>query len=334
MLPCLHASCHFTGPCRCQSRSTQSIPPCRASGLLLACKRLSRLFLSEPSVWHTFCLHTHAASEADQASWRTWGTNARTHAQAAAAKRRWLDAQLRLLQRQAGLVERLGVDDHRGEFEEELCRTAEGAQAVGGGGAGYPSLPAFLSSLQPGRVQAVELDVAQLPGGAEEQLTRLARQLTRLRLAAGTEEEFGGVLPCPTSSVLVRLPRLLSLELTCTANITKAQLAAVGRLTQLTDLALRCSVGAALLQLPQLTRLQRLGQLKLEVSWRRNEEEVEEEVPELPLLARFPALRVYRLFAGGWGGWGRPQVGNWWKRLVMVAHTSRAGCQQQRGGAT
>lgn len=296
--------------CPMPASPTPHPSPGRAAGLLLACKRLSHLFCSEPSVWRTFRLDTDAASEAAQASWRTWGPNARSDSEAAAAKCRWLATRLRLLQRQASMVERLEVHDKGGHFLEELYGAAEGPQPGGSSApaAAAVSLPAFFSSLQPGRVQAVELFIREVPDAAMAQLLRLAPQLAHLSIDTNVDREWGGELPPSTCAVLPRLPQLLSLEIACPADVTNALVEAVGRVTWLTHLNLWCGVDAALPALPQLTRLQRLSKLELTINWHRYEAEgwEEAEVPELPLPTLFPALRTYTVRGSGWGG---PQVG-------------------------
>ncbi|PRW58693.1 flightless-1-like protein [Chlorella sorokiniana] len=294
-----------------------------AAGVPLACKRLSSLFFSEPAVWRTFRLDSRAASKAAQDSWRTWGDNARTSAQAAAAKRRWLAARLRLLQRQAGLVEQLQVHADY-DCVRELYGHAENPQPAGSSddpATAAVSLPAFLSSLQPGRVHTVEIFVRELPNAAVVQLPHLAPQLTRLSIDTNVDQEVGGELPASTPAALARLPQLLSLEIACPSNVTNGLVEAVGRLTQLTHLSLWCGVEAALPALPRLTRLQRLSKLRLTINWRPYEEEAE--APQLPLLARFPCLRTYRISGGGPqlaglcpGAWnyqdGRLYANTWW----------------------
>lgn len=293
--------------------------------MLLTCKRLNRLFFSEPSIWRTFRLDTGAASQAATDSWRTYDDNARSGTEAAAAGRRWLAACLALLQRQAGMVERLEVYDE-GDFTDELFGTPAHLDGGGGvdneaAGAAAVSLPAFLASLQPGRVQAVELQVQELPDAALEQLPRLAAQLTRFRIDTDVDREGGGYLPSSTSAVLLRLPQLLSLEVGTQADVPDGVIEAVGCLTQLTSLNLWCGVDAAVPALPLLTRLTRLGQLHLTINWHRYEAEEEPEVPQLPQLVCFPSLHTYQVLTSGWGG---PEV--------STTHDAGKACARTRVG--
>lgn len=220
-----------------------------------------------------------------------------------AAKRRWLAARLRLLQRQAALVERLEFLDHDGEFENELCETAVPA----GGGPSAAGLPAFLHTLQPGRVQAVDSEVCLLPDAVVAELPRLVPQLTRLCLAVGSEREYGGWLPDSAAGMLRRLPQLLSLEVHVDGGISNEQLDAIGRLSNLTGLKLACGMLISLPALSQLTRLQRLLQLDLQAFWHGGELAEGEEPPQIPLPARMPALRTCQIYTGG--TWVHPKVG-------------------------